>query len=73
MPTFEEANAKITNELVGRTIEYVYRDGLDLVIRTTCSHEVRLAATVDHHIVHKKTDVRIMLTGVDMFPEVGKF
>ncbi len=71
--TFDEANARLTEQLCGRVIQYVYREGLDLVFVTMCGHEVRIAATVDHHIVHKRTDVKVMLQGVSMLAEAGKF
>ena len=69
---FDESLAKITNELTGRTVEYVYYDKLDLVIRTICGHEIRLAATTTYMIAHKRTDVRIALPGVDMFSKAGR-
>lgn len=73
MTTFDEANARLTNELTGRTIDHVIRNGLDLEIVCTDGHVVVIAATVDHHIVHKRTDVRVMLHGVSVFGEAGKF
>jgi uncharacterized protein YPO0396 len=70
--TLDEAFARITNELSGRTFEACWYDGLDLVIRTECGHEVHLAATTEHVIMHKKTDVCLTLDGVSMFCEAGK-
>jgi len=64
--TFDESNAKITTELTGRTIDHVVRNGLELEIHCTCGHVVVLAATVDHHIVHKRTDVSVIVPGVSM-------
>ena len=72
MPTFDEANARITEELTGRTIDHVIRNGLELELVCVDGHVVVIQATIEGHIVHKKTDVRVTLQGVDMFPLAGR-
>lgn len=71
--TFDEANARITEQLVGRTVDHVLRKGLEIEIVCTDGHVVVLAATKDYHIVHKRTDVRIVLPSVPVFSDVGLF
>ena len=70
--TFDESQGFITNELHGKIVDYVYYDGLDLVIVTECGHEIHLASTVDHVITFKKTSVKIQLPRIQISSNVGQ-
>lgn len=69
---FDESQGFINNELAGKTVEAVFYDGLDLVIRTDCGHEIHLASTIDHVIALKKTSVRIMLPRIQIDAGFGQ-
>lgn len=71
--TFDESNAHITESLCGRTIEYVYRDGKVLVLRTTCGHEVQLQSDLNHDIHFKGCAVKIQLKPLILGAELGNF
>lgn len=62
--TYDESNAAITEQLCGRTIESVVRNGLILEFRTVCGHVVKLQADVNGDIHFRGTDVSIMLPDV---------
>lgn len=63
--------AKITDKLAGRTIDKVYREGLELRIDTTDGHSIVLAADVNFNIQLKKTDVKIFVPPVSLFGKGG--
>lgn len=67
------SDSRITDQLCGRTIEHVVRNGKVLEFYTTDGHVVKLQADVDYDIHHRGTDVKIMLDGVNMLPVAGKF
>ena len=71
--TFDESFAAISEALVGRTIEYVYRCGNELRIRTVCSHEVILKVDTNSEIQFGGCAVKIFLPGLPMGVEPGKF
>ncbi len=71
MAIFDEANAVLTEQLTGRTIDYVVRNGKVLELYTTDGHVVKLQADVDYDIHHNGTDVKVMLEGVSMFGIAG--
>jgi formamidopyrimidine-DNA glycosylase len=71
--TFDESNSKITEQLCGRTIDRVERQGKDLVFVTTCGHEIRLASDVNHDIHYKGTSVKIILNATPMQNIQGMF
>lgn len=71
--TFDESNARITEALTGRTISHIVRNGLDIELYCDGGHVVVLASDVNHNICYKRTDVRIMLEGVSMLSQAGKF
>ncbi len=58
---FDESNAAITQNLCGRTIEYVVRDGKVLEFHTACGAVVRLQACTKGDIHFVGADVRIVL------------
>ena len=62
--SFDEANAAITEQLTGRTIEHVVRNGLVLEFHTTCGHVGKLHADVEFNIRHRGTDGKIILPDV---------
>lgn len=70
--TFDESNAHLTQELAGRRIDYIVRKGKELIFVCTCGHQVVLQADVNGDIHFKRTDVSIVLPGVEMFSEAGK-
>jgi len=65
-------DSKITDQLSGRTIDHVIRNGKQLEFVTTDGHVVVLQSDINYNIQHFKTDVRIVLPGVSMFGEAGK-
>lgn len=71
--TFDESNARITSAFTGRTIEYVFRKGKELVFHTSCGHEISIQADVNGDIHFRRQGVRIVLPGVDALNEVGEF
>lgn len=71
MPTYDESNARLTDELTGRTIDHLIRKGLEIHIVCTDGHTVVIQADDNGEIHYKRTDVSIMLPGVSMFSEVG--
>lgn len=73
MTTFNESNAAITEHLTGRIIEHVIRKGKELHFVCSDSHVIVLQADVNGDIHYKKTDVSIMLPGVSMLAEAGRF
>ena len=70
---FDESNARITESLTGRTIEHVYRKGKELLIYTTCGHEIKLQADVNGDIHFKGCGVKIMLEPLALAPLQGMF
>lgn len=67
-----EANARITEQLTGRTIDHVIRNGKDIELVCMDGHVVVLAVDTQGNIQHKKTDVRIVLPGVTMNGVAGR-
>lgn len=63
--------SKITDALSGRTVERVYREGLELRIDTTDGHSIVLQADVNHKIHLKRTDVKIFVPQVSLFGRGG--
>lgn len=59
-------DSKITDQLSGRTIDYVIRNNKDLEIVTTDGHTVVIASDIDHDIQFKRTDVRVVIPRVSM-------
>jgi len=57
----DEADGRLTNQLCGRTIDYIYRQGKELIIQTTDGHSVVIQADVDGDIQHKRTDVAVLI------------
>ena len=70
--TFDESNAKITEQLAGKTIEYVVRNGKMLEFYTTDGHVVRLQADVKGDIHYRNTGVRIMLPPISADGTAGR-
>lgn len=64
--TFDESNAYLTNELCGRTIARVERQGKDLVLVCTCGHEIVIRSDINHDIHYVKTNVKIAIPGIDL-------
>lgn len=71
--TYDESEGKLTTELTGRTIEYIERDGKEIVICTTCGHRITLQADVNGDIRYKSTGVSIALKGVGFESVQGGF
>lgn len=65
--TFDESFAHITNELCGRTIDHVVRNGKVLELYTTCGHIVKLQADDQYDIHYAGTGVNIQLDGIGIF------
>ncbi len=70
--TFDESNAMLTEQLTGRTIDHIVRKGKELEFICNDGHVVILQADINGDICYKKTDVRIMLPGVNMFSDAGR-
>jgi len=70
--TFDESNARITQELTGREFDHFYRKGKEFHIVCTDGHSVVLQADVNGEIHYLRTDVTIMLTGVEFMADAGK-
>ena len=68
---FDEANARITTELAGRTVDWVERNGKEIDIVCTCGHVITLQADVKGDIHYKKTGVRIVLRNLPISPQLG--
>ena len=62
--TYDESNARLTEALTGRTIEYLYREGKMLHIVTTDGHDIALQSDVNHDIHFKSMGVKIYVNGV---------
>ena len=71
--TFDESNSRITEALTGRTIDHVFRQGKELILNTTCGHEIRLQADVNGDIHFKGCGVKIKLESLSMGAEMGMF
>jgi len=69
--TYDESFAAITNALTGRMVDHVERKGKELIICTTCGHEVVLKADVNHDIQFGGCGVRFVLPGIPVFGEKG--
>jgi hypothetical protein len=69
--TFDESNARITNELTGRTIDHVVRNGKALELHTACGHCVKLQSDVNHDIHFAGTSVHIKLDPMELFGAGG--
>lgn len=69
--TFDESNAQLTEQLTGRQIDHLARVGKELEVVCCDGHVVVLQADINGDIHFKRTDVRIMLPGVDMFGKEG--
>jgi len=69
---FDEANARLTQQLCGRTIEYIFRKGKEIVIQTTDGHSVVIQADINGDIQHKRTDVGVVIPGVSVFGQANK-
>jgi len=69
--TFDESNAAITEQLTGRTIEHVVRNGPVLEFVCSDGHVVKLQADVKGNIHYRGTDVRIMLPEVSAMSVAG--
>lgn len=67
-----ESNARITEQLTGRTIDHVIRKGKEIEMVCTDGHVVVIQADINGDIHHKRTDVRIMLPGVNMSGLAGR-
>lgn len=65
--TYIDTHSRITDALSGRTVDYALYKGKELHIVCKDSHIVVLQADVNGDIQHKKTDVSIVLPGVEMF------
>lgn len=71
--TFDESNAKITEHLTGKTIDYVVRNGKVLELYTTCGHCVMLQADTKHDIHFKGQSANIILSPLSIGSTQGKF
>ena len=71
--TFDESNAQLTEHLTGRTIEYVARQGKELLIKTTSGHTIVLQTDINGDIMFKRMDCSVVIPGVSLNPNVGKF
>ena len=71
--TFDESNAKMTEELCGRTVDWVVREGKEIVIYTTCGHQITLQADVNGDIRYKSTAVHIVLDPANFGATQGQF
>lgn len=67
----------INRELENKTVEKVYKDGIWLIIRTTCGHEYKIGWTNDDNgsplkgqPFLKQVDVKIILPSVKSFGDV---
>lgn len=69
--TFDESNARLTDVCTGRTIDKIYRKGLDLIIVFTDNIEVTIAADVDYNICYKNHETRVYIPGLAMGSELG--
>ena len=69
----DESNGRLTQELVGRTIDHVVRKGLQLELVTECGHRVVIQADTNYNIHHIKTDVAVVVPGVTMKSIAGDF
>lgn len=69
--TFDESNAAITNELTGREIEHVIRNGKILEIVTACGHVIKLQADINGDIHYRGTEVRIVLPAALSVGSIG--
>ena len=73
MDTFNEANAKLTNELTGRTIDHVIRNGKEIEMVCNDGHVVVIQADIHGDIHHKQTNVKVILPTLSLFGKAGKF
>jgi hypothetical protein len=69
----DESNAILTQQLAGRRIDYLFRKNKELHIVCTDGHTVVLQTDINGEIQFKKTDVKILMPGVSMFGDAGKF
>lgn len=70
--TFDESNAILTQELAGRRIDYLVRKGKELHIVCTDGHIVVIQSDTMGDIHFKRTDVSIVLPGVEFLSKAGK-
>jgi len=70
---FDDSHSIITDQLSGRVIEYVTRNGKVLELHTTCGHIIKLQADTDYDIHYRGTDVSVTLTGANLISTAGKF
>ena len=64
--TFDESNARLTDCLTGRTIDYVTRKGLELSLHTTDGHEIVLQTADSGDICFKQMNASVILPRVSM-------
>lgn len=69
--TIDENEAYITNELSGRTIEMVIRNGKILELQCTDGHVIKLQADVNGDIRYHSTGVRVYLQSLLIEPVQG--
>lgn len=69
--TFDESNAQLTEQLTGRTIEYILRKGKEIELVCTDGHVVVIQADTRGDIHFKRTDVRIQLPSFSVFGRQG--
>lgn len=69
--TFDESHAKITEELTGRSVDHVVRNGKVLELHTQCGHVIKLQADDKHDIHYAGTAVSIVLDPLAIGCEQG--
>jgi len=67
--TFDESNSKITEEMTGRTIDHIVRNGKVLEFHTACGHCIKLQADDKHDIHYLGTSVSIVLDPMLLYGE----
>lgn len=63
--TFDESNALITQELSGKTIDYVTRLNKELEIHLTSGATIRLKSDINHDIHFMGKDVKIFIPKIN--------
>ena len=71
--TFDESNARLTQELAGRRIDYLVRKGKELHIICTDGHTVVIQADIHGDIQYKQTDVSVVMPSFKMLADKGNF
>lgn len=69
--TFNEANARLTELLCGRTVDCVMRKGKELIIVLTNGCQITMQADVNGDIHYKGHETKIYLSGIDMGSDQG--